>query len=120
MANILAVDDDKDVLELVSFLLEKDGHKVTQARDGQSCLDHVNLERPDLIVLDVMMPVMDGYTVFTRLAENDDTRDIPILMLTAKGQMRDVFQMSSNVKGYVEKPFEPDTLREKVKTILSR
>lgn len=119
MANILVTDDDQDVRELVAFVLQKDGHNVTKAQDGQGCLEHVSLEKPDLIVLDVMMPVMDGYTVFTKLAENDDTRGIPILVLTAKGAMQDVFQQSSNVKGYVAKPFDPETLRDKVRKILT-
>jgi CheY-like chemotaxis protein len=118
MANILVTDDDQDVRELVAFVLEKEGHRVTKAQDGQGCLDHVNLEKPDLIVLDVMMPGMDGYTVHSKLAENDETRDIPILILTAKGGMQDVFQLAANVKGYIAKPFDPNALREKVGKIL--
>ncbi len=118
MAKILVVDDEKNVADLISFLLEKDGHSVRSAGDGEACLAAVAAEKPDLIVLDVMMPVMDGYTVSARLLENEDTRHIPLLILTAKGQMRDAFEMASNVAEYVEKPFDPAGLRERIKKIL--
>lgn len=120
MAHVLVVDDEKQVLELLTFLLEKNGHTVTTASDGQECLDKVSVRKPDLIILDVMLPVMDGYTVFTRLAANDETRHIPVLVLTAKGQVQDVFQMASNVEGCLAKPFEPAALQSHVEKILSK
>ncbi|HRY30378.1 MAG TPA: response regulator [Elusimicrobiota bacterium] len=119
MAKILVVDDDKDIVDLICFLVQKDGHTTLKAGDGQACLDQVAREKPDMIVLDVMMPVMDGYTVVTQLASNDETRAIPILILTAKGQMREMFQMASNVADYLEKPFDPDKLRAQVTKILA-
>jgi DNA-binding response OmpR family regulator len=119
MANILVVDDERNVVELVAFLLEKEGHQVRTVGDGQACLDAVAADKPDLIVLDVMLPILDGYTVCTRLAEDDVTRSIPIIMLTAKGQMRDVFTMSSNVAAYLDKPFDPSDLRARVMKALS-
>lgn len=118
MAKILAVDDEKSTLELVSFILERDGHAVTAVGDGQACLDHVTLEKPDLILLDIMMPVMDGYTVFNRLAESEETRGIPVIIMSAKGEMRDAFQMATNFVDYVHKPFDPAVLRERVKKAL--
>jgi DNA-binding response OmpR family regulator len=119
MADLLVVDDEKNIVELVSFLLEKEGHKVKTALDGQACLNLLAGYRPDLIVLDVMLPIMDGYTVCTKLAAEEATRNIPILILTAKGQMRDVFALATNVAGYMEKPFEPSSLVAKVNEILA-
>lgn len=118
MAKILVVDDEKDVVELLKFLLEKDGHQVTTAYNGREALESVAKAKPELILLDVMMPEMDGYTVQTQLLNNADTRNIPIIVLTAKGQLKDVFAMSTNVKAYMEKPFDPKALRTKIKESL--
>ncbi len=114
MAKILVVDDEKDVVELLKFLLEKDGYAVATAFNGREALTAAKDSVPDLILLDVMMPEMDGYTVQTQLLDNPATRNIPIIILTAKGQLRDVFAMSANVKAYIEKPFDPKTLRLKI------
>lgn len=118
MARILVVDDEKDVVELLKFLLEKDGYSVTTAFNGKEGLAAATAQKPDLVLLDVMMPEMDGYTVQTQLLDNPETRGIPIIILTAKGQLRDVFAMSANVKAYIEKPFDPKTLRAKIQESL--
>ncbi len=120
MAKILVVDDEKDVVELLSFLLKKDGYTVITANNGRVALEMVPKEMPDLILLDVMMPEMDGYTVQTQLLENPQTKNIPIIILTAKGQLRDVFAMSANVAAYIEKPFDPKTLRGKIQESLAK
>ena len=120
MARVLVVDDEKDVVELVKFLLERDGHTVLEAFNGREALERAYAEIPDLIILDIMMPEMDGYTVNARLTENDSTRRIPVIILTAKGQMRDVFEMASNVAFYMEKPFDPKHLREKIAEVLAK
>jgi CheY-like chemotaxis protein len=120
LAKILVCDDEKDVVELISFLLEKDGYTVVTAKNGREALEVVAKDIPDLILLDVMMPEMDGYTVQTRLQEDPKTKSIPIIILTAKGQMRDVFAMSSNVAAYMEKPFDPKSLRQKIQESLSK
>lgn len=114
MSKILVTDDEKDVVELLKFLLEKDGHQVITAYNGKDALSLAKENMPDLLLLDVMMPEMDGYTVQTKLLDDPKTRDIPIIILTAKGQLRDVFSMSANVKAYIEKPFDPKTLRQKI------
>ncbi len=114
MAKILVVDDEKDVVELLKFLLEKDGYQVVTAFNGREALASAQENNPDLILLDVMMPEMDGYTVQTQLLDIPNTKNIPIIILTAKGQLRDVFAMSANVKAYIEKPFDPKTLRTKI------
>ena len=74
---------------------------------------------PDLVIMDVMMPVADGYTVARRAGEDAKTRGVPILMLTAKGQTRELFEGQANVAAVLEKPFDPQRLREMVKSILS-
>ncbi len=118
MAKILVVDDEKDVVELLKFLLEKDGHQVSTAYNGREAIDVIPSAKPDLILLDVMMPEMDGYTVQTLLLNNPETKNIPLIILTAKGQLKDVFAVSTNVKAYMEKPFDPKALRVKIKESL--
>jgi DNA-binding response OmpR family regulator len=108
------------VVELVKFLLERDGHEVIEAFNGREALEKAYAELPDLIILDIMMPEMDGYTVNARLTETESTKRIPVIILTAKGQMRDVFEMASNVAFYMEKPFDPKHLREKIQEVLSK
>jgi CheY-like chemotaxis protein len=127
MTKILVVDDEKDVIELLKFLLEKDGFEVETASNGREALEKIGLlpsahppYRPDLMILDVMMPQMDGYTVQNKLMENDEAKNIPIVILTAKGQMRDLFGMATNVVAYIEKPFDPKTLREKIKELVNK
>lgn len=118
MASILVVDDEKDIVELLTFLLQKDGHQVIPAYNGKEALEAVELKSPDLIILDIMMPEMDGYEVHARLSQNQITRSIPIIILTAKAKMRDLFEVAANIVAYVEKPFDPKSLREKVREAL--
>src|SRR5947207_10287406 len=89
---ILAVDDERHIVRLVQVNLERDGYTVVTAYDGKEALEKVQSERPDLIVLDVMMPYMDGFEVLQNLKKNPETRDIPVIMLTAKAQDADVFR----------------------------
>jgi len=118
MPKVLVVDDEQDVVELIKFILEKDGCTVVIAGNGQEGLEKVQEEKPELIILDVMMPGIDGYTVNNRLQENEETRNIPVIILTAKGQMRDLFALGSNIMAFMEKPFDPKNLRDKVREIL--
>ncbi|MGA2090708.1 MAG: response regulator [Endomicrobiales bacterium] len=125
MAKIMIVDDEKDVVDLLSFVLRKDGHEVVSACNGRDALEQIGIlsstqkvVKPDLVILDIMMPDIDGYTVQNKMSECDETRSIPILILTAKGQMRDLFGLASNVVAYIEKPFDPKILRDKVKELM--
>jgi CheY-like chemotaxis protein len=127
MAKILVVDDERDLVELVNFILTKSGHEVVQAYNGREALEIVGLMpfdkpsvKPDLIILDIMMPEVDGYTVQSKMMENDATRSIPIIILTAKGQMKELFGMASNVVAYIEKPFDPKILRDKVNQLINK
>ena len=124
---ILVVDDEPEIVTLLKFILEKDGHRILEACNGMVALERLGVEppspeapKPDLIILDIMMPVMDGYTLNSRLQKEAKTKTIPILVLTAKGQkMRDLFEMAPNVAAYVQKPFDPKTLRELIASILA-
>ena len=127
MAKILIVDDERDVVTLIQFVLEKDGHEVYSAHNGQEALDLLGVSEgcdaavhPDLIILDIMMPVLDGFTVNNRLQENEATQNIPVVVLTAKGTMRDLFEMAPNVAAYIEKPFEPSHLKQVINGILEK
>ena len=116
---ILAVDDEKHILRLVQINLEKAGYLVVTASNGREALEAVALERPDLIVMDVMMPEMDGLEALQKLKSDDQTADIPVVMLTAKAQDADVFQgWQSGADLYLTKPFNPLELLTFVKRIL--
>lgn len=121
----MIVDDERDVVTLIKFLLERDGHNILEAHNGAEALEKLGVEPkkegsplPDLMIVDVMMPLMDGFSLSTRLSEDPRTSNIPILILTAKGEMRELFKPASNVKSYIEKPFDPKTLRETVSRTL--
>jgi DNA-binding response OmpR family regulator len=115
---ILAVDDEKHIVRLVQVNLERAGYQVVTAFDGVDALEKVKAEHPDMIVCDVMMPRMDGFEVLRNLKADAVTRDIPVIMLTAKAQDADVFKgWQSGVDAYLTKPFNPMELLAFVKRI---
>src|SRR5438477_2083354 len=115
---ILAVDDERHIVRLVQVNLERQGYEVVTAFDGKEALEKVASEQPDLVVLDVMMPYMDGFEVLQNLRKNPNTRDLPVIMLTAKAQDADVFRgWQSGVDCYLTKPFNPMELLTFVKRI---
>jgi two-component system alkaline phosphatase synthesis response regulator PhoP/two-component system response regulator VicR len=108
---ILVVDDERHIVRLVEVNLSRAGYDVATAYDGVEALEKVEEEHPDMIVLDVMMPRMDGFEVLKRLQADADTQDIPVIMLTAKAQDADIFRgWSSGVSSYLTKPFNPREL----------
>jgi two-component system alkaline phosphatase synthesis response regulator PhoP/two-component system response regulator VicR len=120
MAKILAVDDERHIVRLIQVNLERAGHQVQTAGDGREALDRVASERPDLIVLDVMMPYMDGFEALGHLKRDPATRDIPVIMLTAKAMDSDVAHgWRSGADCYLTKPFNPNELLYFVKRILT-
>ncbi len=119
MARILLVDDERDVVTLIKFMLEKDGHTVVGAYDGAEALAKAGIEPrdetavvPDLVILDVMMPVLDGESVRRRLEEDERTRAVPVIVLTAKGAPPSGAPAAG--LSYLEKPFDPRVLRDMV------
>lgn len=108
---ILVVDDERHIVRLVEVNLARAGYDVATAYDGVEALEKVKSEKPDMIVLDVMMPRMDGFEVLKRLQADPETQDIPVIMLTAKAQDADIFRgWSSGVSSYLTKPFNPREL----------
>ena len=119
MAKILAVDDEKHIVRLVQINLQKEGHEVATANTGKEALEVVSEFAPDLIVMDVMMPEMDGFEALKKLKENPATKEIPVIMLTAKAQDADVFRgWQSGADLYLTKPFNPAELLTFVKRLL--
>jgi DNA-binding response OmpR family regulator len=118
---ILAADDDADILALVAFRLERSGYTVLQARDGEEALSLARSASPDLAVLDVMMPKLDGFELTRRLRADEATSGIPIILLTAKAQDGDVERgFDVGADDYIRKPFSPQELRARVHAILAR
>ena len=118
---ILVIDDEKDLIELVRYNLEKEGFDVIGAPDGKAGLEVARAHRPDLILLDLMMPGMDGLEVCRRLREDARTAGIPVILLTAKATEADrVVGLEMGADDYVTKPFSPRELVARVKVRLRR
>jgi len=118
---VLAADDDEDILELVAFRLERSGYTVVCARDGEQALALARAERPDVAVLDVMMPKLDGFELTRRLRAEEATREMPIILLTARAQDADLEQgFAAGADDYIRKPFSPQELRTRVQAMLGR
>ena len=118
---ILVADDDEDILQMVAFRLERSGYTVVRARDGEEALQAARENVPDLAVLDVRMPKLDGYEVTRALRAEEATRRMPIILLTAKVQDGDVQRgFEAGADDYVRKPFSPQELRSRVQAILGR
>ncbi len=117
---ILTCDDEKHIVRLIQVNLERQGYEVITAYNGLECLEKVKEDRPDLIVLDVMMPEMTGFEVLETLKKNPETESIPVIMLTARAQDSDVLRgWQSGVECYLTKPFNPMELIAFVKRIFS-
>lgn len=115
---VLVVDDERHIVRLVQVNLERQGYEVLTAYDGVECLEKAKAEKPDLIVLDVMMPRMDGFEALQRLKTDPETSQIPVIMLTARAQDRDVlkgYQYGADL--YLTKPFSPLELISLVKRV---
>ena len=118
---MLVVDDERDILELVKYNLDKEGYRVTVVASGEDALAATRAKLPDLIVLDLMLPGVDGLEVCRRLKSDAKTRSIPIVMLTAKGSEADVVAgLELGASDYVTKPFSPRVLTARIRAVLRR
>jgi DNA-binding response OmpR family regulator len=118
---VLVVDDEEDILELVQFNLSKEGYEVKCATTGEAAIENIQAAHPDLMLLDLMLPGMDGFEVARFLKKNPETRNIPIVMLTAKTEESDMLTgLEMGADDYVTKPFSPRILTARVKAVLRR
>jgi CheY-like chemotaxis protein len=121
MAKILIAEDERDIRELIVFTLEFAGFDVTVARDGNEAVEKAQQDKYDLILMDVRMPRMTGYQACDKLKENESTKDIPIVFLSAKGQEAEVQQgIQVGAEDYILKPFAPDHLTSQIRKILAK
>lgn len=118
---ILAVDDEQSIVRLIEVSLTRQGHTVLTAADGREGVRKAEEERPDLILMDVMMPHVDGFEAIRLLKENEATRDIPVILLTAKRHDADMIKgLSSGAVSYLTKPFSPTELVSLVERLLGQ
>ncbi len=118
---ILVVDDEKDLVDLVCYNLEKAGFRTLRALDGEAALRKVQAESPDAVVLDLMLPLLDGWGVLKRLRAEARTAKLPVLMLTARGEETDkVLGLELGADDYLTKPFSPRELVARVRALLRR
>jgi CheY-like chemotaxis protein len=112
---ILIIEDNEQNLYLISFILEKHGYEVFAAQDGQEGIDMATSVKPDLILLDIQLPVMDGYTVARQLRTNAEFAQIPIIAVTSYAMTGDREKtIEAGCNGYIEKPINPDTFLQQV------
>ena len=118
---ILVVDDEPTIVRLMEFILARQGHELIVAVNGEEALEKIKSQRPDLVLLDIMMPRIDGYEVAQRLRADPATVSLPIIMLSAKAQDEDIRRgVEVGVDEYVTKPFTPDHLVQVVAKYLDR
>ncbi|MFO3796056.1 MAG: response regulator transcription factor [Anaerolineales bacterium] len=121
MAKILAAEDERDIRDLIAFTLRFAGHEVTTATNGEEAVSMAEQIKPDLILLDVRMPRMNGYDACRAIKANPNLKDIPVVFLSAKGQESEVQAgLQAGAEEYILKPFAPDQLIERVRQILAK
>lgn len=117
---ILLVDDENDILELVTPMLENSGYEVLTAADGQEAIEKARLQKPDLIILDLMLPKLDGYSVCRMIKLDKTIKNIPIIMFTARAGKDDQSTASEvGADAYIIKPFDPEAMLSKIKELLA-
>ena len=120
MARVLVIDDEPDVRWLIRMSLERAGHEVLAAEDGLRGVALAMKQHPDVIVLDLMMPVMDGYTVLDELAKDPRTAGIPVLVLSARAIPAEAKRATeAGARRFLEKPFDPEVLADELMEILA-
>ena len=118
MGKILIVEDNLLVLELLDMVLKPRGHQITFTIDGSKAFELAADNQPDLIILDIMLPHLDGYSIQTALLQDPKTKDIPIIVVTSKVRAEELFTTTANVRGLLSKPFSVKELTQKVDSVL--
>ena len=118
-SKMLVIEDNEQNLYLISFILEKNGYKVIPARDGREGIDLAVRVKPAMIILDIQLPVMDGYEVARQLSGNTETQDIPIVAVTSHAMVGDREKtIAAGCTGYIEKPIDPETFIDEIEKYL--
>ena len=121
MAKILIVDDESQFIDMLQIILEANEYEVISANDGEEGLEKARSEKPDLIILDLMMPVMDGYMMLKKLRKDEQIKDIPVILCTAKSHRDDKENgLKAGADAYIKKPFEPPELLTKIEELLKK
>jgi len=119
---ILCIEDDEEMINLIGLILNRRGYEVRGANSGVSGLELIRRQKPDLILLDLMMPEMDGWEVYQQIKADEPTKDIPVIVVTAKAQSIDkVLGLHiAKVDDYITKPFSPQELLDSIEKVLNR
>jgi CheY-like chemotaxis protein len=120
MTKILVVEDNPYTFELIKMVLKPPDYQVFNDPTGGNAAQLCKTVQPDIILLDVALPEMDGYSIQTKLLEDEKTKNIPIVVMTSKHQVEELFQTAQNVVGFIPKPFHIEDLVKKVKQILEK
>ncbi len=116
---IVLAEDEPQIARLTVFKLEREGYEVIWEKDGEAAYERIKAHHPDLVILDIMMPGLDGYQVLKKMKEDENLKNIPVVMLTVRGQEQDIirgFDLGSD--DYIVKPFRPAELTARVKRLL--
>ncbi|MBI4057005.1 MAG: response regulator [Elusimicrobia bacterium] len=115
---ILVVDDELEMLNLIQMTLEGAGYRVATCENGRQAWESIQTEKPDLLILDVMLPGIDGYSLQIKMSQEDSTKHLPVIVLTALEPSRTLFTKFSQVAGFMTKPFKADELLHSVQVAL--
>lgn len=116
---VLVADDEPNIVISLEFLMKREGYAVQVARDGEEALEAVRRDRPDLVLLDVMLPDADGFDILMRMRQHPALKNMPVIMLTGKATRQAVIKgMAAGADGYLTKPFEPESVMRAVRTVL--
>ena len=115
---VLLVDDEPSILKVVGRRLESAGYEVVTAADGQDGLTKVRVGRPDIVLLDLMLPKLSGLEVCAALKSDASLKHIPVIMFTSHGKLEDIFKSSTNVVGFITKPFNVTDLMNKISSVI--
>ena len=120
-SRILIVDDDENTRRLIKFALGREGYEISEAESGMAALEYLKTNRPDLIILDIVMPDMDGYTLIKKIRNMQVLRNIPVIMSSGKGGMKDYFELEEErfrPNNFLIKPYKMKDLLETVKNTI--